>query len=107
MKDPLQSFFGKPAVGSTLTVLAGVCFFFTCMLLPLVGRTGSHTPHADKNQLTFLSVLSFTFLVAALATWSKMMRRSVDHSPFPFWSFGLCVVCALLFFLQLAGLLAI
>lgn len=96
-----------PAVGSVLTVVAGVSFFFTCMLLPLVGRAGTSVPHADKNRLAFLVVLGFTFLLAALATWSKMVRRSDDKSPLPYWSLGLCVACTVLFILLMTGMLAI
>lgn len=100
-------FFQKPVTGSVLTVAAGLFFFVTCMLLPLVGRAGSSVPYADKNQLAFLGVLGLTFLLGAAATGLKMIRRKYDQSPFPFWSLGLCVVCALLFALQVAGLLAI
>lgn len=97
----------NPAVGSVLTVAAGISFFFTCMLLPLVGRAGSRVPHADKNRLAFLLVLGLTFFLSALATWSKIRRRSADHSPLPYWSLGLCAVCTLIFVLLMAGLLSI
>ena len=97
----------KPVTGSVLTVMSGLSFFFTCMLLPLVGPAGSRAPDAGKNQIAFLGVLGLTFLLAALATGSKMVRRREDQSPFPTLSLGLCVVCALLFVLQLTGLLAI
>ncbi len=102
-----KTFLQKPATGGVLTVMSGLSFFFTCMLLPLVGPAGSRAPDADKNQLAFLGVLGLTFLLAALATGSKMIRRKEDQSPLPVWSLGLCAVCALLFALQLAGLLAI
>jgi len=88
-------------------VMSGLSFFFTCMLLPLVGPAGSRAPDADKNQLAFLGVLGLTFLLAALATGLKMIRRSEDQSPLPVWSMGLCAVCVFLFVLQLTGLLAI
>ncbi|MBI9019994.1 MAG: hypothetical protein JEZ10_01895 [Verrucomicrobia bacterium] len=97
----------SPLAGSVLVVMSGLSFFFTCMLLPLVGPAGARAPDADKNQLAFLGVLGLTFLLAALATWLKLMRRREDHSPFPVWSLGLCAVCTLLFVLQLTGLLAI
>lgn len=103
----IKAFLQKPVTGSVLTVAAGLSFFFTCMLLPLVGRAGSSVPYADKNQISFLCVLGSTLLLAGLATWSKMSRRQEDQSPLPFWSLGLCVVCVLLFILQLTGLLAI
>ena len=87
--------------------MSGLSFFFTCMLLPLVGAAGSRAPDADKNQLAFLGVLGLTFLLAALATWVKMIRRAEDQSPLPVWSLGLCAICIVLFVLQLTGLLAI
>ena len=88
-------------------MMSGLSFFFTCLLLPLVGPAGSRAADADKNQLAFLAVLGLTFFLAAAATGSKMMRRSDDQSPFPVWSLGLCAVCAILFALLMAGLLAI
>jgi hypothetical protein len=107
MSVELKQFLTKPVTGSVLTVAAGISFFFTCMLLPLVGRAGSSVPYAGKNRLAFLSVLGLTFALAALATGSKMARRSDDQSPLPVWSLGLCAVCALLFVLLMTGLLAI
>jgi predicted transporter len=103
----VKEFFKKPATGSVLTVAAGLSFFFTCMLLPLVGRAGASVSYADRNQASFRGVLGLTFLLAALATGAKMVRRSEDQSPLPVWSIGLCAVCLLLFVLQFAGLLAI
>ena len=97
----------KPVVGSVLTVAAGISFFVNCMMLPLVGRAGSSVPYADKHKPGFLSALGITFALAALATWSKMARRSVDKSPLPVWSLGLCAVCAALFVLLMTGLLAV
>lgn len=102
-----KTFLIRPATGSVLTVASGISFFFTCMLLPLVGRAGSSVPYADKNRLAFLSVLGLTFMLGALATWSKLARRTKDQSPLPVWSLGLCAVCALLFVLLMTGLLAI
>jgi len=97
----------KTAVGSALFVASAISFFFNCMLLPTVGRAGVSQPHADKNQLIFLSVLGVTSTLAALATWSKMIRRTEDQSPLPFASLGLCGICAALFVLLMTGLLAI
>jgi uncharacterized membrane protein YidH (DUF202 family) len=107
MKKTYTQLMKKPVVGSVLTVAAGISFFFNCMLLPLVGRAGSTSPNADKNQLAFMAVLGLTFTLAALATWSKMMRRSEDKSPLPYWSLGLCAICAVLCILLLTGLLAV
>jgi len=107
MKNDLKTILLKPVTGSILTVAAGLSFFFTCMLLPLVGRAGSSVPYADQNQRSFLLVLGFTLLLGVLATAAKMSRRAEDQSPLPFWSIGLCLVCVLLFILQLTGMLAI
>jgi len=107
MNPELKKFLQKPATGSVLTVASGISFFFTCMCLPLVGRAGSSVPYAEQNKLAFLGVLGLTFTLAALATWSKMARRSGDKSPLPYWSLGLCAVCAALFVLLMAGLLAV
>jgi uncharacterized membrane protein YidH (DUF202 family) len=107
MNTEFKKFLQKPVTGSVLTVASGVSFFFNCMLLPLVGRAGSSVPYADKNRLAFLGVLGLTFLLAALATWSKMIRRADDKSPLPYWSLGLCAVCTALFVLLITGLLAV
>ena len=111
IKGAMKKFFTKifqtSVAGSVLTVMSGVLFFFTCMLLPLVGPAGSRAPDAGKNQIAFLSALGVTFLLAVLATWLKMMRRKEDQIPLPVCSMGLCAVCTLLFVLQLTGLLAI
>jgi uncharacterized membrane protein YidH (DUF202 family) len=107
MNPEFKVFLQKPVTGSVLTVASGISFFFNCMLLPLVGRAGSTAPHADKNRLAFLAALGLTFTLAALATWSKMMRRSGDKSPLPVWSLGLCAVCVALFILLMTGLLAV
>lgn len=103
----IRTVLNKPITGSVLTVAAGLSFFFTCMLLPLVGRAGVSVPYAGKNQATFLGVLAFTLLLAALASGLKIVRRTKDQSPMPLWSIGLCVVCAVLFVLQLTGMLSI
>lgn len=103
----IKILFEKPTTGSVLTVASGLSFFFTCMLLPLVGRAGSSVPYAGKNQAAFLSAVGVTLLLGALASWSKLRRRAKDQSPLPIWSFGLCGICIVLFILQLSGLLAI
>ena len=107
MKSTYIELIKKPVVGSVLTAAAGVSFFFNCVLMPLVGRAGAKSPNADKNQLGFLAVLGLTFTLAALATWSKMLRRSEDKSQLPYWSLGLCAICVILFVLLMTGLLAV
>ena len=107
MKTSYIELIKKPVVGSTLTVAAGVSFFFNCVLLPLVGKAGARSPNAHTNKMGFLAVLGLTFTLAALATWSKMLRRSDDKSPLPYWSLALCVICIALFILLMTGLLAV
>lgn len=107
MNAELKKNLQNPLTGNVLTVAAGLSFFFTCMLLPLVGRAGSSVPYAGKNRLAFLAAVGLTFTLAALATGAKMLRRKEDQSPLPIWSFGLCALCVLLFVLQITGLLAI
>ena len=85
----------KPVTGTALAVASGLSFFFLCMILPLVGPAGSRVEHAGKNKVAFLLVLIITFLLAALSAFSKMGRRKFDHSPLPWFSFGLCGVCLL------------
>jgi len=107
MNAEIKKFIQKPVVGSVLTVAAGISFFFNLMCLPLVGRAGTSVPYADKNRLAFLCVLGLTSVLAALATWAKLFRRSDDKSPLPVWSLGLCAVCAILFVLLMTGRLAV
>ncbi len=97
----------KPATGTGLAVASGLSFFFLCMILPIVGPAGSRVEHAAQNKAAFLSVLLVTFVLAALAAYSKLGRRKVDGSPLPVLSFGLCGVCILTLLVLLSGGLAI
>ena len=94
-------FIFRPVVGTALAVLAGLSFFFLCMILPFVGPAGSRVPHAGQNKVAFLFVLLVTFAFAALSGWSKLGRRKVDDSPLPIFSLGLCMVCILTFVILL------
>lgn len=85
----------SPLAGTTLAVASGLSFFFLCMILPLVGPSGSKVAHAAQNKAAFLGVLLVTFLLAAAAAYSKTLRRKVDGCARPYWSVGLCVVCVL------------
>jgi drug/metabolite transporter (DMT)-like permease len=87
--------------------MSGLSFFFTCMLLPLVGPAGVRVSHAGKNQVGFLLVLLLTFVLAAGSAWLKLLRRKEDQSPLPLWSFALSAACILIFVLQVSGLLAV
>ena len=91
----LDGILSKPQVGTTLAVASGLSFFFLCMILPLVGPAGSKVAHAAKNKAAFLGVLTATFVLAAIAAYSKMARRKVEGGALPYWSMGLCMVCIL------------
>lgn len=98
-----NAFIFKPAVGTGLAVASGLSFFFLCMILPLVGPAGSRVPHAGQNKAAFMSVLIFTFVLAALSVYSKLGRRKIDGSPLPYFSAGLCAVCVLTLVILLFG----
>ena len=85
----------RPLTGSILAVASGLSFFFLCMILPLVGPSGSKVDHAAQNKAAFLGVLMITFLLAALASYSKIGRRKIDGGSLPHYSLGLCAVCIL------------
>jgi len=97
----------RPLTGTILAVASGLSFFFLCMILPLVGPAGSRVEHAGKNRAAFLTVLLITFLLGALASYSKIMRRKSDGGSLPYYSLGLCVVCILTLFVLLANGFAI
>ena len=102
-----ESILSRPITGSILAVSSGLSFFFLCMILPLVGPAGSKVDHALKNKATFLGVLVITFLLAAGASYSKLMQRKVDGGPLPHYSLGLCAVCILTLFILLVNGFAI
>lgn len=85
----------RPLTGTVLAVASGLSFFFLCMILPLVGPSGSKVEHAAKNKAAFLGVLMATFLLAALAAYSKVIRRKSDGGSLPLYSLGLCAICFL------------
>ncbi len=93
--DSVGGILFRPITGSILAVSAGLSFFFLCMILPLVGPAGSKVEHALKNKVAFLGVLLVTLLLAALASYSKLMQRKVVDGSLPHYSLGLCVVCIL------------
>ncbi len=100
-------FVARPEVGTVLTVLSGLCFLFVCMILPLVGKAGSVVVHSGKNTLAFALVLLATLVFAVLATWSKLKRRRLDHSPVPHFSIILMALSGFLLLALVTGLLRI
>ena len=100
-QQPTDGRLSSPLTGTILAVASGLSFFFLCMILPLVGPSGSKVAHAAQNKAAFLGVLLVTFLLAAAAAYSKMIRRRVDGCARPYWSVGLCLVCVLALFVLL------
>jgi len=107
MSFSFKAFLTKSSTGSVLAVVSGLSFFFTCMLLPLVGPSGARQSYAVQNKLAFSGALAVTFVLGALASWSKFARRADDQSPLPYGSLGLCALCIVIFILLITGLLAI
>lgn len=92
----------RPATGTVLAVLSGLCFFIMCMSLPLVGPAGSRVEHAGQNKMAFMSILLLTLLLAAGAAYSKMGWRKIQGGGgVPYLSFGLCGICLLTFIIVL------
>ncbi|MCO5044099.1 MAG: hypothetical protein J5I99_06970 [Verrucomicrobia bacterium] len=98
---------GLAVVGSVLTIAAGLSFFVVCMLLPLVGKAGVQTVHAQENFFAFLTALLISLLFSLAATAVKMARRRQDQSPMPYLSILLTGLNILLLISLLAGLLKI
>ena len=68
-------------------ILAGVSFFATCMLLPLVGPAGAATSHAAPNARTFGATLAVTVIFcgwAGFAAWRRRMEPGVKVWPAAF-----------------------
>jgi len=104
---PEVPLFEQPWLGSTLTFLASLSFFFVLPLLPLVGPSAVDTPHMKENFLTFLAVLLLALLFAVGGFLSKSKRRKEDRSPFPYVSAALVVVYVLMLICLLTGLFSI
>lgn len=97
----------SPVVGTVLTILSGLAFLATAMLLPLVGKSAVQTVHLRANFIAFLCVAVLSLATAILATISKLQRRAMDGSPLPIFSIVLCVLSALLLVALFLGLLSI
>ena len=65
--------------GKVCSILAGLFFFYLCMLLPLVGPAGSRQAHAAQNQTLFMSILGVTFLLSVSAGLLQWRSRQVDQ----------------------------
>jgi len=102
-----ETWFNKPQTGTALAVLSGLSFLFLCMVLPLVGRSGSAAPHHQANFVAFLTVLLVSLGLSMAATMSKRSRSRIDGSPAPVWSMGLTGLLCLLLVCLFTGLLRI
>jgi cytochrome b561 len=85
----------RPATGSALAFSAGLSFYLLCMIMPLVGPSGSRVEHHGKNLSAFLFVLLLTFALSAAASWSKLQCRRTQGGSLPWFSLGLCALCLL------------
>lgn len=97
----------RPGTGNLLTLLAAISFQFMIITLPLVGPAGSVAPHALMNFITYLLILLLTMTLSALAFYSKMKRRKIDESGFPYISAGLLAGTFFFLFALFTGLFAI
>ncbi len=93
----------KPTLGTALAIAAGFSFYILCMILPLVGPTGSRVPHAAKNKATFLSVLMVTLVLAGASAYVALQRRKEEGGSLPFFSIGLGVACILILVITLSN----
>lgn len=106
-KDTIEKVLFTPLAGTVLAVASGLSFFFLCMILPLMGPAGSKVAHAVQNKMAFLGALLATFLLAAMASYSKLGRRKIEGGSLPWFALGLCVVCVLTLLVLLSGGFAI
>ncbi len=97
----------RPGTGNVLTLLAAISFQFMIIVLPLVGPAGAVAPHARLNFITFLGVLLLTMALSALAFYSKVKRRALDASGFPYISAALLAGTFFFLFALFAGLFRI
>lgn len=108
-RSPLTAadLYARPAVGSMLSVLAGLSFLWLCMLLPLVGKAGAVASFTRQNTFVFLGFLLLTLGLCAVAVGSKILRRRRDGSPPPIFSLVLAGLCGLLLIALVSGLLSL
>ncbi|HMO05168.1 MAG TPA: hypothetical protein PKC67_13855 [Kiritimatiellia bacterium] len=93
--------------GSILTILSGLSFLVTCMILPLVGKAGAKVYHYPKNYTAFLVAVLVTIGLSGMATKLKLERSRLDGSPRPKFSMAILGVSLALLLALLTGLLKI
>ncbi|MFH0879991.1 MAG: hypothetical protein V2A34_09780 [Lentisphaerota bacterium] len=103
----------QPMTGQVLTIIFALCFYFQCMILPIVGPAamkGSGSPgagaadHAHLNFIAFLAMLLVTIGMGSLAMYSKTLRRKVDGSPRPYFTMALLSISVIMLIALLLGL---
>jgi len=92
----------KPTLATALAIAAGFSFYMLCMMLPLVGPSGSRVPHAAKNTATFVTVLLISFMLAGASTYISLRYRREKGGSLPLFSIGLGVLCILFFVILLS-----
>lgn len=97
----------QPEIGSVLTILAGLSFLVTCMILPLVGKAGAQVYHYPKNYMAFLVAVLVSIGLSGMATKLKLERSRLDGSPRPKFSMAILGVSLALLLALLTGLLKI
>ena len=103
MELKMEKILKNPAVATTVTLAAAFSFYILCMMLSLVGPSGSKVPHAAKNQAAFLSVLFLTLLLAGCSIFLRLKQCSSGERKLPWFSVGLCVVSLIELIVLFAG----
>jgi len=83
----------KSASSTALAVASGFSFYILCMILPLVGPSGSRVEHAGQNKATFLIVLLVTLGLSIASMCVSLQRRREEGGAFPRFASGLCILC--------------
>ena len=86
---------GKASLERILAIASGFSFYILCMILPLVGPSGSRVPYAARNRATFLSVLMVTLVLSGAAVFVAFQRRKAEGGPYPRFSLGLSALCVI------------
>ncbi len=98
----VSALFSSPSLNSSISILAGLGFMATCMLLPLVAKAGSAVGHSRQNRLLFTAIALLTLLLACSSVAVNIYRRkSTEAHVRPFAIFIAGIVLILLVALQL------
>jgi len=98
---------GGCLLGDAIAILATVSFFFLCMILPLVGKSGAQVAWYGKNFIAFTLGLIVTLLLAIVSTATKWTQRKAGNGDLPKISLALIAICLCLMGALFKGWLAI